>query len=198
MGEFAVLVECADLASTHRLHAALRRRRPAEVVDVVPGWDSVLVTVSPDGAGWLDRFAATVGGWLLPATEAAAADLVEIAVTYDGEDLADVAALTGLTVDEVAARHAAPTYTVAFVGFSPGFAYLAGLDPALAVPRLATPRAAVPAGAVAIGGVQTGIYPQRTPGGWRIVGHTDTVLFDPAREPPALLAAGTAVRLRPA
>jgi KipI family sensor histidine kinase inhibitor len=82
------------------------------------------------------------------------------------------------------------------IGFAPGFPYLSGLDPALALPRLATPRTAVPAGSVAIGGAQTGIYPRESPGGWRLLGRTPVRLFDPMREPPALLAPGDRVRFR--
>ena len=84
---------------------------------------------------------------------------------------------------------------VAFCGFSPGFAYLAGLPPELAVPRLETPRHRVPAGSVALADTYAGIYPTASPGGWRLVGRTDAVLFDPDRDPPALLTPSTRVRL---
>ena len=80
------------------------------------------------------------------------------------------------------------------IGFAPGFPYLSGLDPALALPRLATPRTRVPAGSVAIGGAQTGIYPRESPGGWRLLGRTPLRLFDPQRDPPSLLAPGDRVR----
>jgi KipI family sensor histidine kinase inhibitor len=82
------------------------------------------------------------------------------------------------------------------LGFAPGFPYLLGLDPALQVPRRANPRTRVPAGSVAIGGAQTGIYPRELPGGWHLIGRTPRVLFDPAREPPCLLAPGNHVRFR--
>jgi KipI family sensor histidine kinase inhibitor len=120
--------------------------------------------------------------------------LVEIPVTYDGADLAEVAELTGLTPAEVAARHAAAEYTVAFCGFSPGFGYLTGGDPALDVPRLATPRTKVPAGSVAIAEAFTGVYPRELPGGWRILGTTTAVLWDLDRDPPGLFVPGTRVR----
>ncbi|HEY0117317.1 MAG TPA: urea amidolyase family protein [Cellulomonas sp.] len=120
---------------------------------------------------------------------------VEIPVVYDGEDLAAVAELTGRSPDEVVSRHLAGRYRVAFGGFMPGFAYLVGLDPVLQVPRLATPRTRVPAGAVAIAGEYAAVYPGPTPGGWRLLGGTDAVMFDPFRdERPALLAPGDAVR----
>ncbi|MBO4122224.1 5-oxoprolinase subunit PxpB [Cupriavidus gilardii] len=123
--------------------------------------------------------------------------IVEIPVRYggdDGPDLADVAAHTGLTPDEVVRRHSAGTYTVYFLGFQPGFAYLGGLDPALATPRRAEPRLAVPAGAVGIGGEQTGVYPAAAPGGWQLIGRTELALFEPERDPPSLLAPGDTVR----
>lgn len=125
---------------------------------------------------------------------------VEIPVCYDGEfgpDLADVARHTGLSVEEVIARHSAVEYRVHCLGFAPGFPYLGGLPPELATPRRATPRQGVPAGSVAIGGAQTGIYPQSSPGGWNVIGRTPLRLFDADREPPALLKAGDRVRFRP-
>ena len=118
-----------------------------------------------------------------------------IPVRYDGPDLDEVAQLSGLHPDEVVRRHSTATFTVAFCGFAPGFAYLTGLPGRLHVPRRGTPRTAVEAGSVAIASEFTGIYPRRSPGGWRVIGHTDEVLWDPAREPPALLTPGTQVRI---
>jgi KipI family sensor histidine kinase inhibitor len=109
-----------------------------------------------------------------------------------------VARQSGLPVAEVIRRHSSAHYTVQFCGFSPGFGYLSGLDPALRLPRLASPRPAVPAGSVAIAGEFTGIYPRSSPGGWLLLGRTETVLFDLHCSPPALLRPGTAVRFRPA
>ena len=106
--------------------------------------------------------------------------LVEIPACYGGEfgpDLAGLAALHGLTAEQVIAAHAAADYTVSFLGFVPGFAYLAGLPAALATPRLATPRRHVPAGSVGIAGQQTGVYPCATPGGWQIIGRTPLTMF---------------------
>ena len=117
-------------------------------------------------------------------------------MTYDGPDLAAVAADTGLTVAEVIARHTAPAYTVGFIGFAPGFAYLIGLDPVLHVPRHASPRTRVPAGSVGIAGEFTGVYPRASPGGWQLLGRTNAALWDLARERPALLEPGVAVRFR--
>lgn len=117
-----------------------------------------------------------------------------IPVRYDGIDLDAVAAATGLSVGEVIERHSARTYTVDLLGFVPGFAYLSELDPSLQLARRAEPRPRVPAGSVAIAAAQTGVYPLDTPGGWHIIGQTETVMFDPTRDPPALLRAGDVVR----
>lgn len=125
---------------------------------------------------------------------AAQAPLVQIPMRYDGEDLAEVAALAGLEVDEVIRRHQHSEFVVAFCGFAPGFAYLIGGDPALQVPRRQTPRPQVPAGSVALGGIYCGVYPQATPGGWRLIGTTDAKMWDADRDPPALLTPGTRVR----
>jgi len=122
---------------------------------------------------------------------------VEIPVEYGGEagpDLAAVATHTGLSVDEVVARHAAGEYVVFFIGFQPGFAYLGGLDASLHTPRRVAPRLEVPAGSVGIGGAQTGIYPTTSPGGWQLIGRTSHALFDPARQQPTLLLPGDRVR----
>lgn len=100
----------------------------------------------------------------------------------------------GVAPGEVGRIHAAAGYRVAFCGFAPGFGYLTGLPERYAVPRRATPRTAVPAGSVALAGPYTGVYPRSSPGGWRLVGTTDAVLWDPEREPPALLSPGLRVR----
>ena len=119
---------------------------------------------------------------------------VEIVVRYDGPDLDDVAALTGLTPAEVVAAHTGTPWRVAFGGFAPGFAYLVGGDPRLHVPRRERPRPSVPAGSVGLAGEFSGVYPRSSPGGWQLLGTTEAVLWDTDREPPALLRPGTTVR----
>lgn len=114
-----------------------------------------------------------------------------------GQDLAEVAAQSGLTPGEAAALHASVTYRVFMLGFSPGFPYLGILPAPLASPRLPTPRKRVAAGSVGIAGTQTGIYPQASPGGWRIIGRTPVVLFNLRRPMPFLLAHGDHVRFVP-
>lgn len=166
------------------------------VIDAYPGMNNLTVMFSPNA----DPEALThrlTDAWASGEMRDASGRVVDIPVHYGGEhgpDLADVAAHTGLPPHEVVRRHCEGRYVVYFLGFQPGFAYLGGLDPALATPRRAEPRLAVPAGAVGIGGEQTGIYPAAAPGGWQLIGHTDVSLFDPAHEPPALLAPGDTVR----
>jgi KipI family sensor histidine kinase inhibitor len=193
-GERGLLVEVEDLETVHRLHAALRQLDPPGMVELVPGYRTVLIVADPGQAEALDELAARLPNLELPPAESVAGETVEIPVSYDGEDLPEVAGLTGLDAEEVVRRHTAPEYTVAFLGFSPGFPYLVGLDPALEVPRRDTPRTSIPAGSVGLAGNQTGIYPTASPGGWQLIGHTDVTLFDPARDPPALLAPGTHLR----
>ncbi len=189
-------------ARAHALAAAIRAAAPLWLCDVVPAYASV-------GVFFDSRMLAAieVREWLLqqwaalshPLASASTANTVEIPVLYGGgvgPDLASAAAELGLAPDDLAQRHAAGLYRVAMIGFAPGFPYLSGLDPALALPRLATPRTHVPAGSVAIGGAQTGVYPRDSPGGWRLLGRTPTRLFDPTREPPCLLAPGDFVRFR--
>ncbi|HWG98218.1 MAG TPA: allophanate hydrolase subunit 1, partial [Pilimelia sp.] len=195
------LVEVPADASPAALHSFLVARRAAGelpgVVDLVPGARTVLVDARPPGPA-RSALAALLARW----DPARGADgppprSVTVPVRYDGADLADVARLTGLTEREVVALHSGADATVAFCGFAPGFAYLAGLPAALRVPRLATPRAAVPAGAVAVAEEYTGIYPRPSPGGWRILGRTAVRLWDPRRAEPALLTPGTRVRFVP-
>jgi KipI family sensor histidine kinase inhibitor len=119
---------------------------------------------------------------------------IEIPVRYDGDDLESVAERAGLTIAAVIAAHVSATYSVAFCGFAPGFAYLAGLDPALHLPRRVAPRTRVPAGSVAVAAEYSAVYPTASPGGWHLLGRTDLAMFDPARTPAVLLEPGCTVR----
>jgi KipI family sensor histidine kinase inhibitor len=171
---------------------ALRAGGFPEVADVVPGARTVLVELL-SGAEPSDALVRALEAEP-PKVAATDGQLHEMAVTYDGEDLAAIAALRAMRPEDVIEFHTSVEYTVAFIGFQPGFPYLLGLPEQLAVPRLSSPRVKVDRGSVAIGGEYTGIYPSATPGGWRLVGHTNAVLFDPTRTPPSLLAPGDRVR----
>jgi KipI family sensor histidine kinase inhibitor len=196
-GDVGLLVETRTSREALALCAWLTASGSA--VRARPGLRSVLVTRAEDAAGSADlsRLARELAAAVVEEVAVPAGRLVEIGVRYDGEDLAEVAERLGLEVAEVVARHAAPTYTVACLGFSRGFPYLDGLDPTLRLPRRDTPRARVPAGSVAVAAEQAGIYPQTSPGGWHLLGRTDLPLFDPDREPPGLLAPGDRVRFVP-
>jgi KipI family sensor histidine kinase inhibitor len=124
----------------------------------------------------------------------AAPRTVEIPTIYDGADLAETAERSRLSADELVALHAGRAYRARFVGFLPGFAYCGPLDPRIDAPRLARPRERVPAGSVAIADGQTAVYPFDSPGGWRLIGRTDLVMFDASRERPSLVRAGDLVR----
>jgi len=179
----------------HLLAAALALDPLTGVSETVPGYASLVVHYDP-----LILTHAQVADWLSAHLDRAAETAsnprktVEVPVSYDGPDLDFVAAHCRLTPAEVIRFHSETQYTVYMMGFTPGFPYLGILPAALRVPRLAAPRPKVPAGSVAIAGEQTGIYPVASPGGWRLLGHTDLALFDPQREPMFLFAPGDTVR----
>jgi KipI family sensor histidine kinase inhibitor len=193
VGGSALLIECRDGEHVEAWRAELWRRREAgqlEVAEIVPGARTVLLDGVRPGAAEL------VATWPEPTgVDGEDGPLIEIPATFDGEDLADVAARWGVASQEAVARLIATPLAVAFCGFAPGFAYLRGLPNKWAVPRLDSPRPRVPAGSIGIAGAYVGIYPTASPGGWRLVGHTDQHLFDVRREPPALLTPGVRVRL---
>ena len=189
----AVLVELEDLPQTLALLASLRAEPIAGIEELVPAARTLLITFRPAAIA-ADELARQVGARSLDASEARSERRIEIPVRYDGEDLAEVAGLLGISPDEVVRRHTGSDYTVAFTGFAPGFAYLSGGDPSLNVPRRKVPRTRIPAGAVGLAGSFSGVYPQASPGGWQILGITDAPMWDLSRETPALLQPGDAVR----
>ena len=197
-GDAAVLVELADLAEAGRLYASLRADPLPGTLDLVPATRTVLVTLDRTVTGPEQVAAALRSRSPADAPDPGRGELVELPTRYDGPDLAEVAALTGLAEAEVVRRHADSEWTVEFCGFAPGFAYLTGGDPALRVPRRETPRTAVPGGSVGLADGFSGAYPRRMPGGWQLIGRTDAVLWDLDRDPPALLPPRTRVRFVPA
>jgi inhibitor of KinA len=124
---------------------------------------------------------------------------IEIPVLYGndtGPDLVDVARINCLTPDEVINLHTEPSYSVYFLGFSPGFPFLGGLNEKIATERLDNPRNRVHAGSVGIANNQTGIYPVTSPGGWRIIGRTPISLFNPNSAKPFLLSPGDIIKFK--
>lgn len=200
-GDAAVLLEFDSAEQVEAAHRFLTRQPAEGVIELVPAARTILVHYDPA------TFAPERLADALSAADSAAdsdgpaqpgdSRLVTVPVVYDGPDLEELSATTGLSVAEIIERHAAPAYVVAFCGFSPGFAYLTGLDPLLRLPRRATPRTRVPAGSVAIADEFAGVYPAAGPGGWHLLGRTDAVLWDLERDPPALLAPGVLVRFAP-
>lgn len=184
--------------STLARYKLLTSQKFDEVEDVIPA-DGSLLLVLRRGASVSDALQEHLVA-PLPAARAAGSRLHEIGVAYGGAagpDLPEMAERANLDVATYISRHAAVEYTVAFLGFQPGFPYLRGLPSALQAPRRASPRVRVAAGSVAIGGAYTGIYPASGPGGWQIIGRTTAKLFDPQRDAPALLMPGDRVRLIP-
>lgn len=197
-GDRGILFEVDTLDEVLTLYARLAASRPAGVVDLVPAARTVLVHVDPPrlslaaARAWVARAADA------PAPARADAALVELPIVYDGPDLDELAETLGIPAADLAAQHAACEWTVAFTGFAPGFGYLVSPDWPHRVPRHPSPRTRVPAGAVGLAGEFAGAYPRETPGGWQLIGTTPASLFDPHRDPPALLAPGTRVRFVPA
>jgi KipI family sensor histidine kinase inhibitor len=188
-----LIVELKDLDETLALFASLEAEPVEGVVDVVPAARTLMIRFRPDMLT-AETLAGAIAHRDLSAKIPPSDMLVEIPVTYDGEDLQDVADLTGLTVAEVIERHTESEFTVAFCGFAPGFGYLVGGDPTLQVPRRQSPRTKIPAGSVALAGAFSGVYPQASPGGWQIIGTTPLKMWDLTREPPALFQPGYRVR----
>jgi KipI family sensor histidine kinase inhibitor len=192
-GDRALLVDLDDGEAALAFADALRADPPASLGDLVPAARTVLV-VADEGAAVADLRAALAEVRPEARRATGAGDEVEIPVVYDGEDLDDVAALTGLSRREVVEAHTGQTWRVAFAGFAPGFGYLVGENDRLHVPRRQESRTRVPTGAVGLAGEYAGVYPRESPGGWQLIGRTDLAMFDLDRDPAALLRPGVRVR----
>ena len=190
----------------------LRQENVPWIIDLVPAYTSVTIVYDPVRA-W-QTLASSSGMTIYEMASETVKELLgtaalgvrqetkhfDVPVCYGGEygpDLEESAERSGQRVEHFVTAHAAVEYTVALVGFVPGFPYLAGLPPQLAQPRRHNPRSRVPAGSIAIGGGQTGIYPLDVPGGWQLIGRTPLQLFEAARPEPALLCAGDRIRFIP-
>lgn len=205
-GDSAWLVELPERIDPEVNGRAIAIARAIErtslpISDIVVGYRSVMIYVDPLAEG-AQAAAATIER-IAGAPEAAAGmsgTIVDVPVCYDepyGPDLGDVAAFAGASPDEVMAWHLAREYRVFVVGFVPGFAYMASVDPRIAAPRRSSPRLKVPAGSVAVAAGQTGIYPAATPGGWNVIGRCPVRPYDPDRAAPFLFHPGDRVRFHP-
>lgn len=220
LGDSAVLIRVAEdfyneperalervLASQRRLTAA----KIPGIIALVPAYATIALFYDPPAVmdagatmdnvlGWLDqRISEALSKREETNAQPVQSSVIEIPVCYDKEfafDLDDVARCATLSPDEVIAVHSGAEYRVHCIGFTGGFPFLGGLPRELATPRRESPRKEIPAGSVGIGGKQTGIYPIKSPGGWNIIGRTPLQLFDPGKNPPALLRVGDRVRLR--
>jgi len=220
LGDSALLIRVADnfdVAPGKALNKVLATKRSLEaaqipgVVELAPAYTTVALFYDPpraiDGGAPIENVFEWIEQRIRQALSNAGeihadrikTSLVEIPVCYEQEfafDLDEVARHAGVHWKEVVDLHCGAEYRVHCVGFTPGFPFLVGLPRKIATPRRDVPRKEIPAGSVAIGGTQTGIYPIKSPGGWNVHGRTPLRLFDPHKDPPALLCAGDRVRFR--
>ena len=189
----ALLVELDNLEQTLALLASLKNDPVTGIEELVPAARTILIHWRPSVCN-MAGLVRQISQRDVSAQAQGGATLIEIPVQYNGEDLAEVAQLLGISPEEVIRRHTGSEYSVAFTGFAPGFAYLSGGHPSFNVPRRSTPRTRIPAGAVGLAGTFSGVYPQASPGGWQIIGVTPTAMWDIGRDVPALLQPGFRVK----
>ncbi|MGO4251739.1 5-oxoprolinase/urea amidolyase family protein [Paenarthrobacter sp. TAF1] len=194
VGTRAVLAELDGLQDVLALQDMLYKSPLPGQVDVLAAAETVMVV--GESAAATRAIGARLLELELTVPEVTDSGLVVIDTVYDGDDLADVAELTGLSVDGVIAAHTGQVWTVAFAGFAPGFGYMVGENEVLTVPRRSSPRTAVPAGSVALGGQYSAVYPRRSPGGWQLIGRTGARMWDLNRPQPALVRPGDRVQYR--
>ena len=198
-GETALLVQLEqriDPAIAARAQAIADRWDALGHGPAIPSYSAVLLHFDPVS---LDPAAAEeTAGAILSATadtrDLSTGRVIEVPTRYDGPDLEDVARLSHLSMAEVVKAHTSRDHLAYFLGYMPGYAYCAGVDPRIVAPRLPSPRTRVPGGSVAVVDGQTAIYPFSAPGGWRLIGTTDLVMFDQRRDEPALIHAGDRLR----
>jgi KipI family sensor histidine kinase inhibitor len=212
LGTSAILFDAPGremtLATQRRIWALAREAETwPEVGEAVPGMNNLMLTFAHAGgrevAGvprdWRAVAERLRAAWLTAEPLVLEGRVVDLPVVYGGEGgphLADVVAHTGLTIDEIVERHAAPLYPVYALGSHPGYCYLGGMDPRIATPRRQVPVLSIPGGSVSIGGLQTGVSASAGPSGWNTIGAASMSFFDPARDPPARLAPGDSIRFR--
>jgi len=201
-GERAFLLELEqriDPAIVQQARAIADAWEARGLGEAIPAYASIVLGFDPARVARFDALAAAMALAAAPPGSPAAVvgSLIEIPTIYDGPDLAAAADRSGLSAAELIDAHTGREYSAFFLGFMPGLAYCGMLDPRIDVPRLDVPRARVPAGAVGIANGQTLVYPFDSPGGWSLIGRTELLLFDPARDPAALITPGDRVRFVP-
>lgn len=206
LGDCALVIHFAKIIHPdlnqhlHALAKQIRSQQPNGITDIVPSYQTLAIFYQPERIGFNALQELITNCNTATNTHVFQSRQIEIPVCYDQDYAPDIALLAEhcrLSIKQVIERHSQTIYTVYFLGFKPGFAYLGDLDFSLHMPRKATPRLNVPSGSVGIGGEQTGIYPQITPGGWQIIGRTPLKLFDPTLASPCLLQPGDSVRFVP-
>ncbi|HEY3573546.1 MAG TPA: urea amidolyase family protein [Arthrobacter sp.] len=195
VGQRALLAEVEHPEDVLALQEHLTANPLIGQLEVISAAETVMVTCTTEESA--RRIRQALLNMTFPPRQHGVSALVRIDVVYDGEDLRDIAAHCGLSPEAVINVHSAQTWTAAFTGFSPGLAYLVGENNVLNVPRRPSPRTSVPTGSVALAGKYSSVYPRQSPGGWQIIGHTRTAMWDLARESPALVTAGTEVIFQP-
>ncbi len=207
LGDSAVIAnftDAIDLSANQTIHHNVRilnGNRLSGIRDLIPTYGALTIVYDPlqltyaHIEDWLLRYCDTDG-----TEQTQPSNVIEIPVVYGGEygpDLASVAEHNHLTEAEVIRIHSSGSYPVYMMGFTPGFPYLGGLDPAIATPRLTVPRTTIRAGSVGIANTQTGIYSVASPGGWRLIGWTPKQLFDVSKPQPCLISPGDTIRFKP-
>lgn len=199
--EFGKTIHPEINGRVRRMALALQSRPIDGIVEVIPAYTTLLIRYDPLTLPLaalekhLHQIVEVLQGLPLPEPK-----LTHIPVVYGGPygpDLEFVAQYHRLTPEEVIRLHCSRPYLIYMIGFMPGYPYMGELPEALVTPRLKTPRLSVPKGSVAIAQRQTGIYSMESPGGWQIIGRTPIELFDPHRDPPALLRMGDQVQFYP-
>ncbi len=198
--DFGNRIDDVILRRVLALDAELARLAPPGVVETVPTYRSLLVVLDPLTADIAALRAVLADLAVAELPEQGRSRVWELPVVYGeecGEDLENVARHCGMSAEAVVSMHCEPEYTVAMIGFLPGFCYLSGLDAKLAVPRRPTPRPRIPPSSVSIGGAQTAIGSVAGPSGWHLIGRTPVRPFDPDRNPAFLFGPGDRIRLVP-